>query len=144
MMFCCTHHWSCENHWDARIFLYAYIRVKYFYLLFILYTGCIMWKEHFLICKMKCSLSGKNDNAETEPILKKICDEHWPNNVSDVLPLTMFLLFCERCCAYWLVFNLHLCMFDWGFPLRTHITCDISDIIVPRLIKVLCFCFCSC
>ena len=48
--------------------------------------------------------------------------------------LTMFLLFCERCCAYWLVFNLHLCMFDWGFPLRTHITCDISDIIVPRLI----------
>ena len=53
-----------------------YRYIIFILLLFIQYTSCIMWKEHFLICKMKCSLSGKNDNAETEPILKKICDEH--------------------------------------------------------------------
>ena len=32
-LFCCTHHESCENHWDARTFLYAYTTVKYFYCL---------------------------------------------------------------------------------------------------------------
>ena len=49
-----------------------YRYIIFILLLFIQYTSCIMWKEHFLICETKCSLSGKNDNAETEPVLKKI------------------------------------------------------------------------
>ena len=71
MLFCCPHHGSCKIHWDARIFLAAYMKVDYFNLLFIDYTGCITvcgWKVFF--CKNKYSLSGQNDNGETCACIK--------------------------------------------------------------------------
>ena len=51
------------------------------------------------------------------------------------------------------VFNLHVCMFDWGYSLRTYTTkCGVNDIIplsqgkfyIKNEIILLCHCLCSC
>ena len=46
---------SIENHWDAKIFLYVYTRVKYFYLLLIQYTRTLYYVKGMFFCEKKCS-----------------------------------------------------------------------------------------
>ena len=71
MLFCCAHHWSCENDWDATckdISLHIHVDEGQI-CLFTVYP--VHWLYY-----MEGTFFRKKNNADTVPILKKIYNEH--------------------------------------------------------------------